>query len=553
MTTSVTSAPTTTVPPVALTPGTVTIAGTPTVGATLTADPGTWSPSGATFTYQWLRGGVAIPGATSATYAVGLADVGARLSVTAIGSLSGFTPTSATSAETSVVPQPTVVAGTVTISGVAAVGATLTANPGTWSPADATFSYQWLRNGVAVTGATAATYVPVAADLGQRLSVTVTGARTGYVSATATSAQTAVVSQQAVTAGTVTITGAPHVLSTLTANPGTWSPVNVRLSYQWLRDGVAIPGATGQTYWVPLSDLGRTLTVSVTGSRFGYVPATAVSAPVGPIQQPRVVAGTVTITGTPMVTSTLTAHPGSWTPTNARLSYQWFRDGVAIPGETDRTYVLRHADTGHTVTVAVTGTRFGYAPATAVSAPTAPVQAAHVVAGTVTITGTATVDNRLTAHPGTWTPTNANLSYQWLRDGVAIAGATNTRYTVAAADVGHAISVRVTGTRNGFAPATATSAPTAVVPAAQVLAGTVTIIGRAVQGSYVLAQTGGWSQSASLSYQWLRDGVAIPAARRWYYQVTSQDVGHVLTVVVTGTQAGYLPTSVTSAPTGTVR
>jgi hypothetical protein len=351
----------------------------------------------------------------------------------------------------------------------------------------------------------------------------------------------------------VTITGNPYALSTLTANPGTWSPVGVRLSYQWLRDGVPINGANGQTYSIPLIDIGHTLSVSVTGSRFGYGTATAVSAPTAAIQQQRVGAGTVTITGTPMVTATLTAQPGTWTPNNARLSYQWLRNGIAIPGATDQAYTLTFADTGHTLTVSVTGARFGYVAATAVSAPTAPVQVAHVVAGTVTITGTAAVDNRLTARAGTWTPANANLSYQWLRDGVVIAGANGTRYTVTFTDVGHALSVRVTGTRNGFVPATATSAPTAVVPPAQVAAGNVTIQGRAVQGSFLLAQTGRWSQNVALSYQWLRDGVAIPAARRWYYQVTNQDVGHALTVVVTGTEPGYLPVSVTSAPTATVR
>jgi hypothetical protein len=124
---------------------------------------------------------------------------------------------------------------------------------------------------------------------------------------------------------------------------------------------------------------------------------------------------------------------------------------------------------------------------------------------------------------------------------------------VATADVGHALSVSVTGTRVGYISATATSAATATVPPAAVVAGTAAIAGRAGQGSYLLAQTGGWSGNVTLSYQWMRDGVAIPAARRWYYQVTRADVGHVLTVVVTGTETGYAPATVTSAGTATVR
>ena len=54
-----------------------------------------------------------------------------------------------------VTPTPTVVAGAPTIKGKAIVGKTLTAKPGTLDrPADVTFTYQWLRNGKPIAGAT---------------------------------------------------------------------------------------------------------------------------------------------------------------------------------------------------------------------------------------------------------------------------------------------------------------------------------------------------------------------------------------------------------------
>ncbi|NGZ99923.1 hypothetical protein G5V59_05725 [Nocardioides sp. W3-2-3] len=53
--------------PSTLTGATPTISGTTAVGSTLTAAPGTWT-TGTTFGYQWLRAGVAISGATAATY-----------------------------------------------------------------------------------------------------------------------------------------------------------------------------------------------------------------------------------------------------------------------------------------------------------------------------------------------------------------------------------------------------------------------------------------------------------------------------------------------------
>ena len=62
--------------------------------------------------------------------------------------------------------------------------------------------------------------------------------------------------------------------------------------------------------------------------------------------------------------------------------------------------------------------------------------------GTVTISGTATEDQVLTASN---TLADADglgaISYQWQRDGVNIAGATGATYTLGDADVGHAINV----------------------------------------------------------------------------------------------------------------
>ncbi|WP_296192411.1 S8 family serine peptidase [uncultured Microbacterium sp.] len=58
-----------------------TISGKPEVGKTLTATPGTWDPASVTTSYQWLRGGQPIAGATSASYVVAKDDVGTALSV----------------------------------------------------------------------------------------------------------------------------------------------------------------------------------------------------------------------------------------------------------------------------------------------------------------------------------------------------------------------------------------------------------------------------------------------------------------------------------------
>ncbi len=66
------------------------------------------------------------------------------------------------------------------ISGSTVVGQTLQATTdGTWTGfPPPTFTYQWNRGGVAISGATASTYTLVSADLGATITVTVTATNT---------------------------------------------------------------------------------------------------------------------------------------------------------------------------------------------------------------------------------------------------------------------------------------------------------------------------------------------------------------------------------------
>ena len=57
----------------------------------LTVAPGAWTP-GTTFKFRWLRNGVIIPNAYSATYKVRTSDKNAKITVRVTGSLFGYTP-----------------------------------------------------------------------------------------------------------------------------------------------------------------------------------------------------------------------------------------------------------------------------------------------------------------------------------------------------------------------------------------------------------------------------------------------------------------------------
>ncbi|PVZ54249.1 hypothetical protein C9424_15745, partial [Arthrobacter sp. H-02-3] len=246
------------------------ISGTPQVGRTLTAVTGTWSPTPDVLGYQWFRSGTAITGATGKTYTLVAADLGKTITLKVTGSKAGYPSATRTSAATTAVTPGTLTAPVPTISGTAKVGSTLTAVPGIWGPAPVTLAYQWKAGGVAITGATAATYKVAAADTGKTLTVTVTGTKTGYTTTAKTSTVTTAVTPGTLTAPVPTITGTAKVGSTLTAVPGTWGPAPVTLAYQWKAGGVAITGATAATYKPVAANIGKTITVTVTGTKTGY-------------------------------------------------------------------------------------------------------------------------------------------------------------------------------------------------------------------------------------------------------------------------------------------
>jgi Polysaccharide lyase len=120
-----------------------------------------------------------------------------------------------------------------TISGTAQVDQTLTATTGTWTHNPTSFTYQWQRAGGALSGATASTYVPVAADVG---STSVVATNSGGSSSPAMSAATSAVTATSgvpVNTALPIIWGAAQVGQTLTASTGTWTNNPTSFTYQW--------------------------------------------------------------------------------------------------------------------------------------------------------------------------------------------------------------------------------------------------------------------------------------------------------------------------------
>jgi hypothetical protein len=157
-----------------------------------------------------------------------------------------------------------------------------------------------------------------------------------------------------------TVAGAPRAGQVVTAATGAWSPAPVALSYQWLRAGVPISGATTRSYVVKNADAGRSLTVAVTAKKTGFTSITKTSAPTSAVTGRITAAPTPTIGGVVRVGQTVGATTGSWSPAPVGLSYQWKRGGKTIPGATTRTYVIRPADVDAVLSVSVTGSRASF-------------------------------------------------------------------------------------------------------------------------------------------------------------------------------------------------
>ena len=160
--------PTNVTPPVVM--------GTPGVGNLLSSDNGDWTSAPSSYPRQWQRNAVDINGATSPTYMQIGADDGAT--ITCLVSATNIFGTSNPSVSNSiVVPVSSVPVATVApvVTGGKLVGDTLSCTTGTWTHSPTSYTYRWLRDGVAIGAATSSTYVRVAADIGPVIKGAVVG------------------------------------------------------------------------------------------------------------------------------------------------------------------------------------------------------------------------------------------------------------------------------------------------------------------------------------------------------------------------------------------
>lgn len=535
-----------------LSPSIPIVAGTATTGQTLTVNAGNWD-SGSALTYQWYRSGNAVAGATTTSYLLTANDVGFPISVVVTATKDGYATLSRTSTASQVVTQAQLSSTpTPVISGSPFLSNTLTASWSAWD-VGVSLAGQWKRNGVIIAGATASTYVLNSADVGSVITFELTGSKLGFPSVTKVSASTPQITAQTFSQSPLpTITGTSTSAQTLTINAGVWDSGAI-LAYQWLRNGIGIQGAIGQTYLLTQADVGSVIQVSVTATKAGFETSIRLSLPTSPIAQ-AVLSSTPApaITGTPILGSTLSAAWASW-DNGVSTQGQWKRNGINIPGATSSSYVLTSSDVGFVLTFELTGAKSGYPSVTKISPPTATVSAlTFSQSPTPTISGTPTTGQVLSLIAGIW-DSGTVLKYQWNRGGTPILGATAVNYSLSSADVGMPISVTVTATKTGHEPLSRVSNATSPVVQAVFASTPEPIIsGSPLLASKLTATWAAWDAGVATTYRWKRNGVSIPGAIFATYTTVTADIGAILTFEITGSKTGYTTVVKSSQPTAVI-
>ncbi|MGD0905956.1 MAG: immunoglobulin domain-containing protein [Candidatus Acidiferrales bacterium] len=472
-----------------------------------------------TLTYQWKKNGAAISGATAAAYttpATAATDSGAQFTVTvtnAIGSGTSSAATLTVNVPPSITTQPagqTVTAGQTATFSVAASGT-------------GTLTYQWKKNGAAVSGATAATYTTpatAATDNGSLFTVTVTNSTGNVTSSAATLTVNVPPSITTQPANQSVIAGQTATFNVTASGSGT-------LSYQWYKNGSTIMGATAASYTTPAttaSDNGALFIVTVIGS------ASTITSH----------AATLTVTAAPVAPS-ITTQPASQTVTagqtatfsvtatgTATLAYQWSKNGAAISGATAASYTTpatAATDNGSLFTVTVTNSTGNVTSSAATLTVNVPPSITTQPANQSVIAGQPATFNVTASGSGT-------LSYQWYKNGSTIMGATAASYTTpatTASDNGALFIVTVIGSASTITSHAATL--NVNVPPSITTQPANTTASAGQTASFSVAATG----TATLAYQWKKNGTAISGATSASYTTpatSASDSGALFTVTV---------------------
>ncbi len=402
---------------------------------------------------------------------------------------------------------------------------------------DPTLSYQWSKNSVDISGATAASYTiaaVTAADAGT-YRVTVSNLAGSSVASTDLSVKSAaapVITNQP--SNSVVSVGQQVVFSFIATG-------SYPRTYQWRKDGNAISGATQATYTigsVVTTDAG-TYSVVITNS-LGSATSTAASLTVNAAIPPVISSSYPydnTVTQGAQVSLSVYLNSGS-----SPFTYQWFKNGTIIPGATS-SYLTFNA-------IALTDAG-NYSVKVTNAAGSATSRQATIIVNAATAPTVSTQPQSQTIYVGqsvnfyAYFNGSSPMTYQWLKNGAAIPGATSNSFNINPAVLADAASYSVTAT-NVAGSATTVGAVLTVNPA---VAPTITTqpVSQTVDYYGTINLTVQVSGSSPLTYQWKKDGVPLSSGSSSSYYFSSATTANsgVYTVVVTNSAGSVTSSGVT--------
>jgi len=365
--------------------------------------------------------------------------------------------------------------GSLTVAGTPAQGETLTADTSAVSDEDGvgTMSYQWYRDGELITGEVSSELTLTQADVGSVISADISYVDGSGATETFESASTAAVSNT-----NDAPTGAPVIAGTFSQDRELSVDVSSiadadglgDFSYQWNRDGVAIEGATAETYTLSEADVGTNISVTVSYTDGYGATESVVSVETADIAKANdAPTGSLIISGTAAEGETLTLDTSSIADVDGvvgAFSYVWMKDGAVLAGETGSTYTLTQADVGSVFSASVSYVDgLGVTETLSAEATAAVANVNDDPTGSLVISGAAEKGSTLTLDSSGIADEDGlgAFSITWLSDDATIAGATAATYILSADEVGKTISAAVEYTDGQGTVETVTSSETSTV------------------------------------------------------------------------------------------
>lgn len=332
-----------------------------------------------------------------------------------------------------------------------------------------------------------------------------------------------------------TICAGTSVTFTATPTNGGTAP-----AYQWKKNGVNVAGATAVTFTTTTLANGDVITCVLTSNASCVLASPATSAGITMTVNPNLPVS-VSVSASPSTTICAgTSVTFSATPTNGGTTptYQWKKNGVNIVGATAVTYSTSALANGDVITcvltsnaVCATGSPATSAGLTMTVNPVLPASVSIVVSPSSTICAGTSVTFTATPINGGTTP-----GYQWMKNGVNIAGATAVTFTTTTLVNGDIITCVLTSNATcvSGSPATSSGITMTVNPnlpvSVSISASPSTTICAGSNVTFTATPTNGGTTPA---YQWKQNGVNIAGATASTFSTTTLANGDVITCVLT--------------------